>query len=76
MPVMFSCRNALMRATQRRTSRKVAREPRRNQLVTMKKSGITAKVTRVMNTWGAPLWRRKSVRRCLSSIAPLPGQEC
>ena len=34
-----------MRATHLRTSRKDWRAPRRNQLVTRKKSGITAKVT-------------------------------
>ena len=34
-----------MRATHWRTSRNVWREPRRNQLVTRKKSGITEKVT-------------------------------
>ncbi len=46
MPVMFSCRKALMRAIHLRTSRKEVRDPRRNQLVTTKKSGITEKVTR------------------------------
>ena len=46
IPVMFSCRKALMRAIHLRTSRKEVRDPRRNQFVTTKKSGITAKVTR------------------------------
>ena len=37
--------NVLSCATSLRTSRKERREPRRNQLVTTKKNGITAKVT-------------------------------
>jgi len=42
---MFSCRKALMRAIQRRVSRNDCRAPLRNQLVTRKKRGMTAKVS-------------------------------
>ena len=43
MPVMFSCRNALMRAIQPRTTRYDSRTLRRNHCVTRTMSGSTAK---------------------------------
>ncbi len=45
MPVMCSCRNALIRATQARTVRYDSRTLRRNHCVTRTMSGRTAKVT-------------------------------
>src|SRR6266511_1100831 len=46
IPVKFSCRNALIRATHFRVSRNDSRAPLRNQLVSRKKRGITENVTR------------------------------
>ena len=59
-----------MRATQRRTSRKVAREPARNQFVTTKKSGITEKVTRASFQFMATITPMipKSVKRSPNTV--------
>jgi hypothetical protein len=45
MPVMFSCRNALMRAIQARTVRYDSRTFRRNHWVTSRMSGSTENAT-------------------------------
>ena len=45
MPVMFSCRNALIRAIQPRTTRYESRTFRRNHCVTMTISGSTENAT-------------------------------
>ena len=48
--------------------------PRRRCRRSSTESGV-GNVGSASVAWGAPLWRRKSVRRCLSSIVTLPCQE-